>query len=348
MIINMNTFSIITPCHNSGAFIERLLDSVLQQTYPSVEMITVDNDSKDDTGSIINKYIPIFEKKGYSLHYIKEGDLGPSCAVKNALHMVTGDYLCVPDSDDFFAVNDYLERMVTTLESLSPDYGMIRCYEQELLEGNLTKLDVIGEKAKDDNKETMFVDCLLGSNGYYYPGVGYIYKMKVLKETIRNLEIYGAYNIGQNRQLMLPILYSYKCYTLKEPLVNYLVRKSSISHGDYAKYHIKQQIYAQEDTYITTILNSIIQINEKDIRKYRNLYLFSCARLMAHTAMRNGEYSEALKYFSQGKMYGTIKRKEYIFFGCTLLKAQIKVLLMKIGFIKKLIERENKPNKIYY
>ena len=49
----MKKVSIITPCHNSEKFIHRLLDSILMQSYQEIEMITVDNDSKDNTRKLI-------------------------------------------------------------------------------------------------------------------------------------------------------------------------------------------------------------------------------------------------------------------------------------------------------
>ena len=45
--------SIITPCYNGETHIFRLLDSVLSQDYPKIEMFVVDDGSKDKTWEII-------------------------------------------------------------------------------------------------------------------------------------------------------------------------------------------------------------------------------------------------------------------------------------------------------
>lgn len=300
----MKKVSIITPCHNSAVFIHRLLDSILSQSYEEVEMIAVDNDSKDETAKILNQYSEKFQKKGYSLSYIHQDDLGPSCAVKKAIKLITGDYLIVPDSDDFFAVSDFLKKMVTTLESLPDDYGMIRCQEQKISDGNFEKIGIMGEGLPSEDPGTLFTDCLLSHNKYYYPGVGYLYKVAALKKTIKNLEIFGAYHTGQNRQLMLPVLYSYKCYTIPEPMVNYLVRPNSISNGDYKKYSIKAEMYNRAAIYIDSILDSIVAMPSDKRTYYRNLYLKINAQSMASLAIRTKRLKESEKYISDYRMYG--------------------------------------------
>ena len=62
-----NLVSILTPTYNCGKFIPRLLDSVLRQTYPAIEMHVIDDGSVDDTKDIIDRYVPKFEQRGYRL-----------------------------------------------------------------------------------------------------------------------------------------------------------------------------------------------------------------------------------------------------------------------------------------
>ena len=52
--------SIILPCYNAGATLERCLKSVLAQTYPNIAVIAVDDGSTDHTADILKKYRPIF------------------------------------------------------------------------------------------------------------------------------------------------------------------------------------------------------------------------------------------------------------------------------------------------
>ena len=62
--------SIVTPCYNSAPFIRPLLDSILLQDYPAIEMFAIDDGSTDDTDQIIKAYIPRFQERGYTLTYL--------------------------------------------------------------------------------------------------------------------------------------------------------------------------------------------------------------------------------------------------------------------------------------
>lgn len=52
----MAYISIIVPCYNVSSFIERLIESVLSQTYKDWELILVDDGSKDNTVEICNQF----------------------------------------------------------------------------------------------------------------------------------------------------------------------------------------------------------------------------------------------------------------------------------------------------
>lgn len=63
--------SIIIPCFNSEKFIQRCLDSILEQTYKSIELILINDGSTDNTEKIIQLYSERFNKINFNLIYIK-------------------------------------------------------------------------------------------------------------------------------------------------------------------------------------------------------------------------------------------------------------------------------------
>lgn len=89
----MELVSLLTPCYNMEKYIFRLLDSVLSQTYPTVEMIIIDDGSSDKSADIIKSYIPKFSERGYSLKYVFQENSGQSVAIQNGLLLVKGKYL---------------------------------------------------------------------------------------------------------------------------------------------------------------------------------------------------------------------------------------------------------------
>ena len=108
--------SILTPCYNSGSFLHVLLDSILLQDYPSIEMYAINDGSTDNTKQIIQAYIPFFEQKGYSLGYIYQAHAGQSGAINKGLKLIKGKYLLWPDSDDYYAAPNAISKLVSKLE----------------------------------------------------------------------------------------------------------------------------------------------------------------------------------------------------------------------------------------
>jgi len=87
--------SIITPTLNQGRFIERTIESVLNQGYPNLEYIVVDGGSRDGTIDILKKY----EKR---LVWISGKDRGQADAINKRIRKSTGDIMAYLNSDDVY------------------------------------------------------------------------------------------------------------------------------------------------------------------------------------------------------------------------------------------------------
>jgi len=91
--------SIITPCFNSEKFLDDCIISVINQTYKNWEMLIVDDNSSDNSSSIINSY----SKKDDRIKplFLKD-NLGPASARNTAISISKGKYLAFLDSDDIW------------------------------------------------------------------------------------------------------------------------------------------------------------------------------------------------------------------------------------------------------
>ena len=86
--------SVITPCFNTGDYLHWLLDSVLEQTYPYIQMIVVDDGSTDNSRQIIESYVPKFNDRGYSLEYVYQEIRAVGCNTNRA-GLCKGGVSCV-------------------------------------------------------------------------------------------------------------------------------------------------------------------------------------------------------------------------------------------------------------
>ena len=90
--------SIITPSYNQAGFIDKTIQSVINQDYPNFEYIIVDGGSTDETLSILKKY-------GNKIRWISEKDNGQSDAINKGLKMATGKIVAYLNSDDTYNAN---------------------------------------------------------------------------------------------------------------------------------------------------------------------------------------------------------------------------------------------------
>lgn len=258
--------SIITPCYNAGKFIHRLLDSILEQDYPRIEMYIVDDGSVDETEDIIKCYISKFTQRGYVLFYIFQENAGQSVAINRALKLVKGDYLVWPDSDDFYASPIAISKMVSVLNKSDSSVSMVRCLPMYLDEKNLILHHKTANKAEIYN-EDLFEDCLFAKKRYWFVPGDYMAKMAVLDKCIKDRDIYTEKDAGQNWQLMLPLLYSYRCITIGEYLYNVVIRKTSHSRGQYKTF--EEECYKLQ-TYKNTLICSLEKIEHLPLSKRIN------------------------------------------------------------------------------
>ena len=114
--------SIISPCYNREKILWRFLDSVLNQTYKKVQLILIDDGSTDATLSVIKEYVSKFEKAGIRYEYYTKPNGGVSSSINEGLKYVKGEFLCWPDSDDWYEPES-IEKRVEFLND-HPEFGL--------------------------------------------------------------------------------------------------------------------------------------------------------------------------------------------------------------------------------
>ena len=92
----MTTISVVIPTYNYGHYINRAIDSALDQTIPPVEIIIVDDGSTDNTEQIISKDYNADDK----IKYIKKTNTGPASARNLGIKNAIGEFVLLLDADD--------------------------------------------------------------------------------------------------------------------------------------------------------------------------------------------------------------------------------------------------------
>lgn len=100
----MKKVSIIIPVYNSEKYISKCLDSILNQTYKNIEILVINDGSKDNSIDILRDY----EKKDDRIVVIDKENEGVAKTRNQGIKKATGDYIMFIDNDDFID-EDYVE-----------------------------------------------------------------------------------------------------------------------------------------------------------------------------------------------------------------------------------------------
>lgn len=111
--------SVIVPVYNVERYLERCIDSILQQTYTNIEVILVDDGSTDKSGEICDRYCKIDER----IIVIHQKNKGNSSARNKGYQQSMGDYFMFVDSDDSLS-GQVISELLEAAEANSADIVM--------------------------------------------------------------------------------------------------------------------------------------------------------------------------------------------------------------------------------
>ena len=117
----MPKVSVIVPFYNVEDYIEKCIKSLLNQTLDDLEIILVNDGSKDNSESIAKKYLNEYPKK---IIYLEKENGGLGDARNYGIPYAKGEYIAFIDSDDYVE-KDMYEQMLKKAEEEQSD--MVEC-----------------------------------------------------------------------------------------------------------------------------------------------------------------------------------------------------------------------------
>ena len=103
--IKFPLISIVIPVYNTAKYLQRCMDSVLNQTYPAIEVVCVDDGSTDDSGNILDAYA----MKDKRVRVIHQKNKGLVFSRKMGALLTKGEYISYVDSDDEISLTRYAD-----------------------------------------------------------------------------------------------------------------------------------------------------------------------------------------------------------------------------------------------
>lgn len=249
--MNVNLVSIITPVHNSEEFIEECLNSVLSQTYPTWELLLVDDCSTDNSATIIQEHA----NKDPRIKYFRlEENSGAGVARNKAIAESKGNFIAFLDSDDLW-LPEKLEKQLSFMQSNK--YPFTFTSYNKINEEGEKLVGIVKAKKKIAYKKALYknpIGCLTVMYDVSFFG-------KQFMPSIRKRQDYA---------LWLKLLKKTNAHGLQEPLSSYRVRNNSISANKWSLLKYEWKIYREEEN--LSILKSLFYFLSAIILKMKSYF----------------------------------------------------------------------------
>lgn len=305
--------SIVISAYNAEAYIEKCLNSILNQANQELELIVVDDGSTDRTAEIVKTYQ---KQEEVEIKLIQQVNQGVQVARQVGMEASSGDYLLWMDSDDWLE-SKALYQLIQVVHKYPSD---IICFNYQCVtcDGDVSS-SLLHLKAVSDQT---LIQCLLTGKLN-----GALWNKLIKKDFLIKNNIILPKNLCYGEDLASLVLIStFKptVFVLNDVLYNYYLRPNSVSNSKQsAIYRLPESL-----NYVELLLSSSGEYTkELELFFYLHLYYY---RVILETNSQVKQYFESIW---QGKQISVIKNLLFYEFLVRLpLKQKLKYILF---FIRK-------------
>ena len=217
--------SIIVPAYNLENYIRKTLKSIENQTYKNLELLVINDGSRDLTSEVASEFL---SKTSLKYKVIDKENGGVSDARNIGIENATGDYLMFLDGDDYIE-NTTLEKVVAEFSSSNEDfiyYGMKSVDEKDKVLADYPKESFLDNLIT--GKELIIK--LLSQEVETIPMHAFFCKTKIVKDN--NIKFTKGCTNGEDQEFYLKYLcHCNKVKSINEYLCYYVQREGSISNS---------------------------------------------------------------------------------------------------------------------
>ena len=254
----MPKVSVIVPIYNVEKYLEKSINSLLSQTLEDIQIILVNDGSKDNSGNIAKEY----EKNNKDrVIYVEKANGGLSDARNYGLKYATGDFIAFLDSDDYIEKNAYEEMYNKAIEE-NADY--VEC---DFIWEFPNKIRVDKQYPYKNKKEMLSFVRVVAWN-------------KLIKRqliTDNNLEFPKGLRYEDIEFTYKLIPFINKFAYVDKPFIHYVQREGSIAN-----------VQNERTAEIFTVLDNVIEFYKKNniYEEYRNELEYNYARYLLCSSLK--------------------------------------------------------------
>ena len=254
----MPKVSVIVPIYNVEKYLEKCINSLLSQTLDDIQIILVNDGSKDNSGNIAKEY----EKNNKNrIIYVEKENGGLSDARNYGLKYATGDFIAFLDSDDYIEKNAY-EKMYNMAIEENADY--VEC---DFIWEFPNKIRVDKQYPYKNKKEMLSFVRVVAWN-------------KLIKRQLiidNNLEFPKGLRYEDVEFTYKLIPFINKFAYVDKPFIHYVQREGSIAN-----------VQNERTAEIFTVLDNVIEFYKKNniYEKYRDELEYNYARYLLCSSLK--------------------------------------------------------------
>ena len=320
--MNKYKISVIIPVYGVEKYIDKCLNSLVKQSLKEIEIIVVNDGTKDNSQEIIDKYVKKYPDKVKS--FIKENG-GQGSARNYGLEKANGEYIGYVDGDDFIE-KDMYKKLYNKAKELN--YDIVVCGNYNVSEDYKTRnIDVFINNYNTDLENILFGKMAVWNK---------IYKKDIL--------------INNKLEFKQKVWYEDLAFTLKaiinsnsyafvdEPLYDYLIREGSTMNNSNVKRNL-EILEAFDDILLYIKQNKKEEyLNKIEFLAIDHIYISAIVRVLrakADNNIKKETIDRLINYMSEN--FPNYKRNEYISTLSKNRKIIYNLINMKLYGIIKLI-----------
>ena len=213
----MPRVSVIVPAYNAAAYLPYAIESVIAQTYPSWEIVIVNDGSTDHTCAVVDSYR---SKLGDKLQYIDQPNGGMSAARNAGMRTARGEFIAMLDADDVWLPHR-LARGIQVLDA-DPETGMVHA--------KVVRIDIHGSITGQLKVEAQYLSGRIARH-IYTRRAHIVCATVIFRKSC--LETAGCFDEAmqatEDRDLWFRIALRYKVAFIDEVLAHYRLSSTSVT-----------------------------------------------------------------------------------------------------------------------
>lgn len=241
--------SVIIPVWNGdNNYLEKCIQSIINQTYANIEIILVDDGSNNGNAKICDEY----SKKDNRIIVIHQENQGVSMARNNGIKVANGEWITFVDADDYIEP-DFCKRMLSAIENTNAQ--CVQCAYNRVYNDKIEKIK------KEQNfliNREQFIEGIL----YVQSGFGFchmkLWKTSIIKEN--NIQFNSKLKVSEDAMFCLEMSkHIENVYFLNELLYNYRFNSESV-------------VRKYDENYVEKYFKAIKTVKEYVQNNYDNKY----------------------------------------------------------------------------